>query len=380
MEIPVQIITQSGQLDTAVKQISMVKEIAVDVELNSRYRYPEQFCLIQIATIDKIYIIDTIAVKEITPLKDILADASITKVLHSSDYDIRSLDRHYGYHLRNVYDTSIAARFIGAEKIGLGNLLENILNIKIDKNPQLQKADWGRRPLSEKALEYAADDVRYLFELKEKLNTQLLELGRSDWVKEEFARLEDLRYEVPDSKTAFLAVKGSHKLDGKSLALLKNLYAMREKEALRQGIPPSYILPDHVLVAISGNPDVDLSSIDGINPNVLSRYSQNLKKAIKDGLAESPIHRNHDETCEDTKASDLPFKKQDEYWEKLRAWRASIGTSLSLDPSLLWPTASLKQLTRNPNYFEEELKSPLVRNWQRDCFASYLSAFLKTLK
>jgi ribonuclease D len=380
MDIPVQIISQPGQLDAAVKQISVVKEIAIDVELNSRHRYPEQFCLIQIATPDKIYIIDTISIREITPLKEILSDVSITKVFHASDYDIRSLDRHYGYHVRNVFDTSIAAHFIGIEKIGLGNLLESILNIKIDKDPQLQKADWGRRPLSEKALEYAADDVRYLFELKKKLNKQILELGRSDWVKEEFDRLEDLRYEVPDPKTAFLSVKGSHKLDGKSLALLKNLYAMREKEALRQGIPPSYVLPDHVLVSISDKPEADLSSIEGINPNVLSRYGQNLKKAIEDGLAESPIHRNHDTAYEDMKASALPFSKQDEYWEKLRDWRTSIGTSLSLDPSLVWPTASLKQLSRNPDSFEEELKSSLVRNWQRDSFAFYLSAFLKTLK
>ena len=181
--------------------------------------------------------------REIAPLKDVLSDVSITKVIHGADYDIRSLDRHYGFHVRNIYDTAIAARFTGITKFGLAAIVEDLLSITINKSKRLQKADWGRRPLSDEALEYAATDVRYLIALREILVQRLQVLGRMAWVTEECARLEDLRYEDPDLETAYLSVKGASKLDGSSLAMLRTLFLFREKEALRQHRPPYFIMP-----------------------------------------------------------------------------------------------------------------------------------------
>ena len=165
LPLPVEIVSQTAQLDAAVKAMLGSQDIALDTESNSFHRYPEQLCLIQIATRHRVYVIDTIVLKDIASLKEAL-DASITKVVHGADYDIRSLDQHYGFRIRNLYDTNIAARFAGLTRVGLAALIEDLLGVTISKSKRLQRADWGQRPLSTKALDYAAADVRHLFAWK----------------------------------------------------------------------------------------------------------------------------------------------------------------------------------------------------------------------
>jgi len=384
MDLPVEIIRQSGQLDAAVQEIADSRAIALDIESNSRHRYPEQLCLIQIATLHKVYIIDTLFMRKIAPLKDVLSDVSITKVIHGADYDIRSLDRHYGFHVRNIYDTAIAARFTGITKFGLAALIEDLLSITINKSKRLQQSDWGRRPLTTEALEYAATDVRHLLALREILNQRLQALERMTWITEECARLEEVRYEAPDLKTAYLSVKGANKLDSSNLAILRTLFLFREKEALRQHRPPYFIIPHATLIYLATNPTADLSEIPGLGQTGLKRFGRGLQQAIKNGLAAPPIHRTPPITTEQMSEDELQRLKlireeQDQRLKHLKAWRASIGTSLSLDPSLLWPTVSLERLSKDPDTFNVELISSDIRRWQRDRFASSLSVLLESL-
>jgi len=250
-----------------------------------------------------------------------------------------------------------------------------------NKSKRLQKADWGRRPLSDEALEYAATDVRYLIALRESLIQRLQVLGRMTWVAEECARLEDLRYEDPDLETAYLSVKGASKLDGSSLAMLRTLFLFREKEALRQHRPPYFIMPHATLIQLATNPTAELSEIPGLGQKGLKRFGQGLQKAIKNGLAATPIYRTSLITTEHMSEDEFrrlkPIRKeQDRRLRRLKAWRASIGTSLSLDPSLLWPTVSLERLSKEPDTFDVELMSGDIRQWQRDSFASSLSVLL----
>lgn len=384
MDLPVEIISQSGRLDAAIQEMANSRVIALDTESNSLHRYPEQLCLIQIATPHKVYIIDTLLMREIPSLKGVLSGATITKVIHGADYDIRSLDRHYGFHVRNIFDTAIAARFTGITKFGLAAIIEDLLSITINKSKRLQKADWGRRPLSDEALKYAATDVRYLIALREILIQRLQVLGRMTWVTEECARLEDLRYEDPDLETAYLSVKGASKLDGSSLAMLRTLFLFREKEALRQHRPPYFIMPHATLIQLATNPTAELSKIPGLGRTGLKRFGQGLQKAIKNGLAATPIYRTPLITTEHMSEDELQRLKlirreQDRHLRRLKAWRASIGDSLSLDPSLLWPTVSLERLSQKPDTFNVELMSGDIRQWQRDRFASSLSVLLESL-
>jgi ribonuclease D len=373
LPLPVEIVSQAAQLDAAVKAMLGSPDIALDTESNGFHHYPEQLCLIQIATRHKVYVIDTIVLKEIASLKEVLADASIIKVVHGADYDIRSLHRHYGFRIRNLYDTNIAARFAGLTRVGLAVLIEDLLGVTIPKSKRLQRTDWGRRPLPAKALDYAATDVRHLFALRENLGQRLHALGRTEWVAEECARLEEVQYAAPSLETAYLSVKGVKDLDRRGLGILRSLFLFREEEARRQHRPPFYIVPDAALVSLAMSPPSTLSKVPGLGQAGLQRFGPGLQQALREGMAAPPI-------CgPPPKRDERMSPQQDRRLGHLKAWRVSLGTTLSLDPSLLWPTASLERLAKATDTLCVELTSADIRRWQRDLFAVALRAYLESL-
>ena len=373
LPLPVQIVSQSAQLDVAVHGMAGVKAIALDTESNSFHHYPEQLCLIQIATRHQVYIIDTISLKGLAPLKKVLADNAIKKVVHGADYDIRSLDRHYRFHIHNLYDTNIAARFAGMARFGLADLIKDLLGVTIHKSKRLQRADWGQRPLSAEALDYATTDVRYLLALQETLDQRLQTLGRTAWVTEECARLEEVRYAAPNMENAYLSVKGSNNLDGRGLAILRSLFLFREEEARRRHRPPFFVIPDAALIYLATSPATALSAVPGLGPSGLQRFGQSLQEALHNGLAAPPGHQPPSLPVERVSQEQL------RRLSRLKAWRASLGTALSLDPALLWPTTSLERLARAPDTLGVELTSANIRHWQREHFASSLHAYLESL-
>lgn len=373
MPLPVEIVNKPAQLSALACQLAGSHTIALDTESNSFHHYPEQLCLIQIATRHKVVIIDTIYLRDLDPLRDILASISIKKVIHSADYDIRSLDRHSGLHIRNVFDTSIAARFTGISRLGLEALVRDLLGITINKSRRLQRCDWGRRPLSAEALEYAASDVRHLIALKEVLAQQLQTLGRETWVDEEFARIEEVRYAAPNLETAYLYVKGSKDLDGHERAVLQSLVLFREEEARRQHRPPFFILPDATLIFLAANPQADISEVPGLGRTGLKRFGQGLQQALHDGMTASPI-------CRPPRIKSVRASKEEvRRLRCLKEWRTSLGSSLSLDPSLLWPLGSLERLAKAPDTLRVELASDDIRRWQREVVAPSLQTCLDRL-
>ncbi|MFC1865624.1 ribonuclease D [Chloroflexota bacterium] len=368
--LPVEMVNRPAQLNASVRELAESHTIALDTESNSFHHYPEQLCLIQIASRHKIYIIDTISLHNLAPLRDVLSDASVKKVIHSADYDIRSLDRHSGLHIRNVFDTSIAAHFTGITRLGLEALTRDLLDITINKSKRLQRADWGRRPLSAEALEYAASDVHHLIALKEVLDQQLRTLGRETWVDEECSRIEEVRYTAPNLEIAYLNVKGSKYLDGRELAVLQSLVLFREEEAGRQHRPPFFVLPDTALIFLATNPQADLSEVTGLGQTGLKRFGQSLRQALHNGITTPPINR----------PPSTKFIRNSQEIKRLRhlkEWRTSLGSSLSLDPSLLWPLASLERIAKAPDTFGVEIRSDNIRHWQRDVVASSLQACLR---
>ncbi len=371
--LPVEIVSQPAQLSATLQDISESSLIALDAESNSFHRYPEQLCLLQIADRHKIYIIDVISIKELGSLGKVFEDNSIIKVLHSADNDIRSLDRHLKVRIRNVYDVKVAAIFAGINPFSLVSLVEDLLGITIPKSKRLQKADWGKRPLSSEAVDYAASDVRYLLALKEILGKRLQALGRAQWVAEECTRLEDIRYIAPDVSLGYLSVKGTQKLEGRNLAILKSLYLFREREARRWRRPPSLLIPDSVLSSLSSNPNLLVSKVPGLGQIGLRRFGKGLKQALREGLAAAPIQRVPNKSYKRWN------NKQLKHLSLLKTWRSSLGKTLSLDPALLWPKANLERIAEAPDNIEEELESDDVRRWQREQFASSLRKVSKTI-
>ncbi len=368
--IPIEPLTTSGQVSDLARILFQERCIAIDTESNSRHRYPERVCLVQVATTSKVYLIDTLAVDDMRPIGEVLADETVVKVIQGAEYDIRCLDRAWGFRVRNLFDTSIAARFVGLKQIGLSALTEALLGVHVPKDARIQKSDWSHRPLSQEALNYAATDVWYLLSIRKALETRLRILSRSPWVSEECARLEEIRYVAPDPETAFLSLKGSRRLDGQKKAILKRLFMLREAEARRRNRPPYYVLPHETLVHLASNPTADLAQIPLLRRQVESRFGRLLSATLHEGLADPPISIP-------IRYSTQPLTPIEiERLQILKKWRANQGIQLSIDPALVWPMASLERIAKAPHTLDAELGSAEVRQWQRERFATSLRASL----
>ena len=153
----------------AMKAISGAKRIGLDLESNGFFRYPERVCLLQVSAPSGAFVIDPLAVEDLSALGATLANPKVETILHSGSYDVVSLDRDWGFRVGALFDTQIAAAFVGIRRLGLAPVLESVLGVSIPKEKKLQRSDWSLRPLSEKALAYAAGDVLHLFDLRDAL-------------------------------------------------------------------------------------------------------------------------------------------------------------------------------------------------------------------
>src|SRR2546425_8453921 len=222
--------------------------VAADTEAASFHRYRDRIFLVQLSSPRQTAIIDPLAVHDLAPVGELLADPQVEKIFHDADYDLRILDRDYGFHARRLCDTRIAAQLAGERAVGLAALLDKHLGVKLSK--EHQKADWSRRPLPPAMLEYAAADTRHLPALREALRARLVALGRLAWAEEEFARLEALRWTGSgDGADAYLRVKGAKALAPRQLATLRELYRWREEVGARADTATFRIIGDDALLA-----------------------------------------------------------------------------------------------------------------------------------
>lgn len=372
----IQYVSDYETLQRTIDDVARSPFVSVDTESNGFFRYPEHVCLVQLATENGCYLVDPLAVDTAEPLGRILRDASIKKVLHSGDNDIRTLDREWGLNIVNLYDTSIGARFLGLEKLGLGNVAEEVLGLKLAKDKRLQRADWGLRPLSDEALEYAAADVLHLKRLMDELVQRTDALGRSEWVEEECRRIESVRYSPPDEpEKSFISMKGNAALDGRGLAILRELAVFRESAALKVGRPTFRVMPDRALVAIAQDPQVDLKSVTGIGTYGVRRYGKAIAKAVARGLSSKPVDRR----AFRKPSPPRPNHEQMDNMKQLKAWRSGHAKRLSLEQALIWPADSLDRLARNPSRQVDELESSDVRRWQVSEFGESLRYVMKRL-
>jgi len=208
----VRLIQSPAELDDLVARLSREPLLAVDTEAASFHRYHDRVYLLQISSRDETAIVDPLAVGTLAPLAEPLADPAIEIVFHDADYDLRLLDREYGFGATNLFDTRVAAQLLNEPGVGLAALLEKYFGLKLDK--RFQRADWSARPLSPPMLEYAAADTRHLPKLRDILRDRLEERGRLDWAAEEFALLSRVRGTHTDAaEPGWLRMKGAKALD-----------------------------------------------------------------------------------------------------------------------------------------------------------------------
>ena len=376
--IAINFVKAESHFAKVVDDLSKADKIAVDIESNGFFRYHERICLIQITAGGTVFIIDPLTLHNVGPLGDLLADGSIEKIFHASLYDLRSFDRDWGFRVNNVFDTQIAASFAGSVRLGLQPVLKEFTDFHLLKDRKLQRSDWTLRPLSSKALTYAANDVIHLIQLRDTIAERLKKLSRLSWAQEEFKLLEKERYVQPELRLAFLSVKGSGELDGKGLAILRSLFEFREREAIRLDRPVFKVIPDFALLKLSAEPGSNLSTTKGLGRYGRPPACRYLRSAINRGKRASPVIRQKQKPSRRRWTPDERLLARSRL-KNLKNWRRKIGLELDLEPGILWPAASLECLARYPCSVDAELSSPEIRNWQKHEFGEKLRTMLESL-
>ena len=243
-------VDQPKHLQLVASELLAQDTLAVDTESNSLYAYQEQVCLLQFSTRSKDYLIDAVVLRDLSPLAPIFRSERILKVFHAAEYDLICLFRDFGFRFEFLFDTMIAARTLGYQKIGLGALLEHFFDIRINK--KYQRANWGRRPLKQDMLDYARLDSHYLIPLQNRLRRELEESGWWELALEDFRRLTQGIEDTTESCIEdFWKLHGATDLNPRQAAVLKSLYLFREAQAKTQDTPPFKVIGHKSLVELA---------------------------------------------------------------------------------------------------------------------------------
>lgn len=370
-----EIITTTERLADVADILSQQSEIAVDLEMDSLHHYREKVCLAQVSTRQQSWLLDPLALPSLAPLAAPLSDPDIVVVMHGSDYDIRSLHRDFGIEVTNLFDTMIAARFLGIAEFGLAALLKARFEIELDK--KYQKADWSKRPLSREMCAYAVADTSDLLPLYDQFREELVQKGRLEWLEEEGRLVCQARVSEKDGPL-FLYCKGASKLRGHSLAIMEELLQMRDRQSELLDRPPFKVLSADTLIDVAESRPRslhDLSLFKGMTPGQLQRHGAGILAAVERGIAtpEAELPRFPRGARKDV------LERVKERLKNLKSWRERCSRGLGIDPGMLAPNWLLEAVADCQSGAKEELDAiPGMREWQKRLFGEEMARILAT--
>jgi len=363
-----QYIQSDSALTAMVRALQAEPLLAVDTEAAGYHRYADSICLVQLSTYTHTWVIDALAV-DIGALGPILADATHEIVLHDADFDLRLLGRDHDMGVGRLFDTKLAAQFLGEPAIGLAGLVEKHLDVRLDK--KYQRADWARRPLPTELLDYAADDTRYLPALRERLHAELVARGRLHWAEEEFALRARAEFDPKPDGTAYLRLKNIRDLGPRQLAALRELYAWRDRLAESRDVAPFRVLSNEQLVSIARRLPRSIEELRaGDIDAAAARNARDLFDAVQRAL-ELP----DDQLPSRRKGPRRPRPEPiiEARFDRLKAARDLVAKALGIDRGFLMPRQQLEDLARvGPASLAELVELPDMRQWQIEALGETL--------
>ncbi|MDW8309553.1 MAG: HRDC domain-containing protein [Verrucomicrobiales bacterium] len=347
------VIDTQGALAAFVPVLRAAQWVALDTEADSLHSYPEKLCLIQISTEAGDVLVDPLAGLDLRPLLEALNSHEL--ILHGGDYDLRLLRKHHNFVPSSVFDTMLAARLLGERQFGLQSLEARYLGVKLEKGSQ--KANWARRPLTARMEQYARNDTRYLKPLADTLRRQLQQKGRLQWHQEACARLIDESTRLsPVDLDSVWRVKGSHSLSRPALAVLRELWHWREREARAADRPPFFILPHETLVDIAAAAAAH-RPVEPLLPSHLSpRRRAGLLRAVRAALRLSADQHPQPRV----QLGHRPSEQERERFRQLQRRRDAQARRLGIDPALIASRATLAELAQ-----DWDRHAPELMRWQR---------------
>ncbi len=340
-----QLINQPEQLPPLYATLDRCTEIALDTEADNLFRYRTQVCLLQILAADEIYLVDLLAG---LPLDDVWPHlAAKPLIMHGSDYDLRLLWELCRFQPHSIFDTMFAAQLLSIPRFGLAALLEENFGVKLDKDHQ--KANWSQRPLDRDMLDYAALDVHYLPGLRDRLRTELIRLGRLDWLEQK------CRWQIEVARDGFTApdenawrINGSEKLGGRGLAVLHAVWHWREEWAEKINTPPFKVVGNEMLGRITRAADEGRPIEEVLHVNLGRRHDRlfpSLAEAVRQGFNTDP----HTLPRRERRRDFAPMTGDElDRQDRLKADRDRLARGLNLDPTLIATRSQLAQIAREP--------------------------------
>lgn len=352
------IIETNEPLQALARELADEKELAFDLEGDGLYRYRSQLCIVQLATDEgDVRIIDTLAATERSPLAALLGPSGPRKIVHDVSYDARLLAEN-DVELGNVFDTSVAARFLDEPKAGLASLLEKYFDVKMSKSKQ--NADWGRRPLGPEDVEYLTGDVRYLLDLGAQLEQAVQEAGIEGEVREETAYLLFRALtDEPDPRPPWSRVKGMDDLGDEELAILREVAAVREEAAQDADVPPFKVVGNRELLEMARRrPKTkgELAKIPGATRGRARRSTKAFLEAIDRGQAAGEVPAEERALAFPTPP---PRAERDVVKRRERAltsWRNKEAAERKVNRQVVLPGHCVRDLATYRPFSEAELR------------------------
>lgn len=353
------LLTTTPALVTAIDAIRSADFIAIDTEFMRESTYYPQLCLIQICAGSHAFCIDPLAEgMDLSPLFALMQDKNITKVFHAGRQDLEIFVQLTGDVPCPVYDTQIAAMVCGlGDQVGYDKLVYHYKNLQIDKSSRF--TNWSQRPLSDRQLSYALDDVIHLAEIYPRIIADLTANGRDKWVQSELESLADISLYQTDPATAYKRIKARNSKPAQ-LNRLAQLASWREKEAQRRDVPRGRILRDDTLIDLAGsNPKThaDLKKIRGFPGGENGKFGPAVIEVLKKANA----------MAEDAWPLKERLPQRDKppvaIIEMLRVLLKHVTESHNVAPRLIASADDLEKLA-----LSDAADIPAMKGWRREIF------------
>ena len=376
------------EFDRMVRHLAGQPWLAVDTESDSLFRYTPRVCLIQVsapasrgascqdADIASVrdFLVDPLKLKDLSALGGILANDGTDVILHAAENDILTLQRDFGFRVRRLYDTQLAARIMGRTGVGLAQVLLEEFDVVSDK--RMQRTNWGQRPLTAQQMAYAQVDTHFLPALRARQTRQLKASGRWEEAQDAFRILETLEYSPPEPRT-FWQMKQIRSVDESNLNVLETIWDWRERHSQRTERPPFKVLGESTLVALAQyRPQtVDaLRKIPGLSARQVDRFGKELLETVRQGECRPVPQRPAAAKRSDSTLSAEGRRR----FDALRRWRTETAAARGVDPDIVFSNDTLLQISAGrPDSVAALAELPAIGQWKAQ---TYGPAVLKMLK
>lgn len=374
-------VTTSSELAACCEQLSRSDALALDTEFvrtNTFYPRPGLF---QLADSQSIFLIDPIAIEDLTPLAELIAQNHITWVMHACSEDLVLLLSRFNRLPQNVFDTQIAAAYMGLGfSLSYQALVSDVLNVDVDKGET--RSDWLQRPLTNSQLHYAASDVEHLLALYKVCTNQLNLSSMLGCLEEDMRVLIEGVKEAENAeawRSYFADISNAWRLSDQELNMLQALCVWRENKSRSRNKPRNWIAKDNELFAIAqyvATESLDelneLPSIDGVAKPITRKYGNELLELLAETNENEPVDRNL-----------LNPPLHPKHRDTLKLWRKIVtgkAEQLNIAPELLARKRWLLDLVKGLEQAGELVWQAPMDGWRRQALESEFQDSLKSLR